>query len=135
MTEGLADEKGRPTEALIRLFRTWGQGGAGLLITGNVQVDRHHLERAGNVVIDEPPDELTSNLLRRWAEAAKANGARVWMQLAHAGRQTPLGVNRNPKAPSAISTGLPKGRFGMPVALTAAEINTLIDRFVQAAVL
>jgi 2,4-dienoyl-CoA reductase-like NADH-dependent reductase (Old Yellow Enzyme family) len=135
MTEGLADEKGRPTEALIRLFRTWGQGGAGLLITGNVQVDRQHLERAGNVVMDEPPGELMSNLLRRWAEAAKANGARVWMQLAHPGRQTPIGVNRHPKAPSAISTGLPKSRFGKPVALTEAEINTLIDRFVQAAVI
>jgi 2,4-dienoyl-CoA reductase-like NADH-dependent reductase (Old Yellow Enzyme family) len=85
--------------------------------------------------MDEPPGELMSNLLRRWAEAAKANGARVWMQLAHPGRQTPIGVNRHPKAPSAISTGLPKSRFGKPVALTEAEINTLIDRFVQAAVI
>src|SRR5215203_2718945 len=81
MTEGLADAKGRPSEALITLFRTWGQGGAGLLITGNVLIDHHHLERAGNVLIDAPPDPLMSNLLRRWAEAAKAQGARVWMQL------------------------------------------------------
>jgi len=135
MTEGLADAQGRPTEALTTLYRTWGQGGAGLLITGNVQVDCHHLERAGNVFIDAPPDRLRSDLLRRWAEAGKANGAKIWMQLAHAGRQTPIGVNRTPKAPSAIGTGLPRARFGMPVALEDAEIGTLIDRFVQAAVI
>ena len=52
MTEGLADAWLRATPALERLYRTWSEGGAGLLITGNVQVDRFDLERPGNVAID-----------------------------------------------------------------------------------
>ena len=49
MTEGLADEHGRPGESLIRLYDLWARSGCGILITGNVQVDRNHLERGGNV--------------------------------------------------------------------------------------
>ena len=52
LTEGLADEYNRATERLDRLYRAWSHGGAGLVITGNVQVDRRYLERPGNVVID-----------------------------------------------------------------------------------
>ena len=51
MTEGLADTQGRASEGLVRLYNAWARGGAGLLITGNVQIDAHHLERPGNVVI------------------------------------------------------------------------------------
>src|SRR5690606_11553526 len=54
MTEGLADPWNRATERHATLYRRWAEGGAGLLITGNVQVDRRHLERPGNVAIDGP---------------------------------------------------------------------------------
>ena len=53
MTEGLADSWLRATPALERLYRTWSEGGSGLLLTGNVQVDRFDLERPGNVAIDQ----------------------------------------------------------------------------------
>ena len=53
MTEGLADAWLRATPALERLYRTWSEGGSGLLLTGNVQVDRFDLERPGNVAIDQ----------------------------------------------------------------------------------
>ena len=55
MTEGLATADGLPTPELERLYRLWSDGGAGILLTGNVQVDRDHLERPGNVVINGPP--------------------------------------------------------------------------------
>ena len=56
MTEGLADAANRATPALETLYRRWANGGAGLLITGNIQIDRRHLERPGNVVIDGAED-------------------------------------------------------------------------------
>ena len=34
-----ADEMNRATPRLERLYRAWSEGGAGLVITGNVQVD------------------------------------------------------------------------------------------------
>ena len=56
MTEGLATAAGVPTPELERLYGIWSDGGAGMLLTGNIQVDADHLERPGNVVIDKQPD-------------------------------------------------------------------------------
>ena len=55
MTEGLADAQGRPTHAHSTLYRTWSEGGTGLLLTGNVMIDGRYLERAGNAVLEERP--------------------------------------------------------------------------------
>ncbi|MDT0618922.1 NADH:flavin oxidoreductase/NADH oxidase family protein [Salinisphaera sp. P385] len=129
MTEGLADNRLRATERHERLYRLWSEGGAGVLITGNVQVDRHCLERAGNVVIDT--DEKREDLAR-WAEAGTANGNHLWMQISHAGRQTPMYINRHPKAPSDVQLKL-LGSYGKPEPLTDAEIRELIERFAVAA--
>lgn len=133
MTEGLADPLGRPTEELERLYRVWGAGGAGMLLSGNVQVDGAHLERPGNVILDKPADGAMIDALRRWTGAAKAGGAQFWAQISHAGRQTMKPVNPHPKAPSAVKLGLPGGQFGEPVALTGDEIRDLIARFASTA--
>ena len=133
MTEGLADADGRATPALERLYRTWGGGGAGLLISGNVIVDAAHREKPGNVVIAAEPDAEARAALARWTAAARAEGAAFWMQISHAGRQTPALVNPTPKAPSPIAVALPGNRFGRPVALTEPEILDLIQRFARAA--
>lgn len=133
MTEGLADPQGLPTPELERLYRVWGAGGAGLLLSGNVHVDADHLERPGNVIVDRPGDGAMLDAMRRWTSAAKAQGARFWAQISHAGRQTMKPVNPHPKAPSAVKLGLPGGQFGEPVALTGTEIAELVRRFAQAA--
>jgi 2,4-dienoyl-CoA reductase-like NADH-dependent reductase (Old Yellow Enzyme family) len=133
MTEGLADIHGRASEDLVRLYRRWGEGGCGLLLTGNVQVDAHHLERPGNVIVAGTANEAAMNALRSWVKAARSHGAGFWMQLAHAGRQTPRPVNRHPKAPSAVPLALPGNQFGAPVALREDEIGKTIDGFVSAA--
>ena len=39
MTEGLADEQNRATQKHVTLYERWAQGGAGILLTGNVQID------------------------------------------------------------------------------------------------
>ena len=133
MTEGLADPLGRPTERHQRLYDAWGRGGAGLLITGNVIIDRDHLERPGNVVIDREPDAAMRSSLRAWAKAARVQGAGLWMQISHAGRQTQRLVNPTPAAPSAVPLGLPGKNFGMPRAMTEDEITSVIARFAIAA--
>ena len=56
MTEGLANPAGVPTAALERLYGLWSDGGAGLLLSGNILVDGDHLERPGNVIIDQQPN-------------------------------------------------------------------------------
>jgi len=133
MTEGLATATGVPTAELERLYGLWSDGGAGMLLSGNIQVDADHLERPGNVVIDREPDAEMRAALASWAKAATRNGNHFWAQISHAGRQTQKMVNPHPKAPSAVKVGLPGGQFGEPVALTVAEIEEIVRRFGVAA--
>ena len=129
MTEGLATADGVPTAELERLYGIWSDGGAGMLLSGNIQVDGDHLERPGNVIIDSQPSAEMQSALASWAKAATRNGNHFWAQISHAGRQTQKIINKTPKAPSAVKLGLPGGQFGEPVALTAEEIAEIVRRF------
>ncbi|MFC3552254.1 NADH:flavin oxidoreductase/NADH oxidase family protein [Lysobacter cavernae] len=133
MTEMVADSRNRATDAHVQIYRAWARSGPGLMLTGNVQVDYHNLEHPGNVVIQGKQDAEQLAALRRWSAAAKEHGNHIWMQIAHAGRQTNRFVNPTPKAPSAIPLAIPGVRFGTPVALTHDEIVELIGRFADAA--
>ncbi len=131
MSEVLADrETGAPSDALIRVYERWGRGGAGLLITGNVMVDPGGRGEPGNVVVT---DRRHLAALARWASAAQAHGARLWMQLNHAGRQSPRRLAREPVAPSAVPMQGFAGMFARPRALTEPEILAIIARFATAA--
>lgn len=129
MTEGLATPDGVPTAELERLYGLWSDGGAGMLLSGNIQIDRDHLERPGNVVIDREPDAAMQAALSSWAKAATRNGNHFWAQISHAGRQTMKMINPHPKAPSPVKLGLPGGQFGEPVALQSEEITEIVRRF------
>ncbi|MEL0192567.1 MAG: NADH:flavin oxidoreductase, partial [Halieaceae bacterium] len=131
MTEGLADPLGQATPALTQLYGLWSDGGAGLLLSGNVQIDGDHLERPGNVIIDSEPGEEAMSALRRWAEAGTRGGNHFWAQISHAGRQCQKMVNPHPKAPSAVKLGLPGGQFGEPVAMSEADIEAVIAGFAR----
>lgn len=133
MTEGLADETNRSTRRLETLYRRWATGGAGLLLTGNVQIDRRYLERPGNVAIDGPQDASAMRALEAFAASSTGTGAEIFVQLSHAGRQTPIYVNKSPVAPSAAPLDLPGGQFGAPRALQADEIEDVVQRFAFAA--
>lgn len=133
MTEGLATPQGLPTPELETLYGLWSEGGAGMLLSGNIIIDADHLERPGNVVIDKTPDAAMHKALKQWAHAATRGGNHFWAQISHAGRQTQKPVNPHPKAPSPVKLGLPGGQFGEPVALTVPEIEEIVRRFGECA--
>lgn len=131
MTEGLADSMNRVTDRHLTLYRRWARGGSGLMLTGNVLVDRAHLERPGNIAID---DNGGLAELRALAQAGTSEGAQFWMQINHPGRQTPAALNPKPLAPSAIPLVNPAGvPFGEPQEMTEAQIEDVIERFVRVA--
>ena len=134
MTEGLAHSDGTASEELERLYGIWSDGGSGILLSGNIQVDGDHLERPGNVIVDSKLSDEAFAALQRMAAAGTRNGNHLWAQISHAGRQTQKIVNPSPKAPSAVRLRLPQSQFGEPVALTAEEIESIIERFVACAV-
>ncbi len=130
MTEGLADPWLRATARHVTLYRRWSEGGAGLLLTGNVMIDRNVLERPGNVAIDRNGGFAQ---LKAWAQAGTVGGNHLWMQLSHAGRQSPRYVTGEPLGPSAVQLRL-AGNYARPRALREDEILDFIQRFARAAV-
>ena len=140
MSEHLAEADHTPGPLLQRLYQRWAQGGAALLLTGNVMIDRVSLENDRNVVLDD------ESPLKPFVELARAThlGApsgqpvRIWVQLNHPGRQVPRAINPEPVAPSGgVAVDLLRNvkAFGEPRELRAAEIDALIERFAQAAAL
>src|SRR5246127_2777905 len=128
MEEAMADGSQLPDERLVSLYRRWGAGGAGLLITGNVMVHAEALTGPGGVVLDEraPLEPFV-----RWAEAGKAGGAAMGMQITPPARQVQAAMPGVVWAPSAVAVELGKHSklFGKPVAMTEAQIGETVDRF------
>ncbi|MCX2743609.1 NADH:flavin oxidoreductase/NADH oxidase family protein [Mangrovivirga sp. M17] len=129
MTERISDVDFSPTIGHERLYSDWSETGAGLLITGNVVIDRNHLESAGNVCFDR--EEMIPKL-KRWSKAGTKNGNHFWVQISHSGRQTNIFNAVRPKAPSEVQ--LKKlGLFGKPREMSEEDIEQVINGFVRAA--
>ena len=129
MTEGLADARDNPTIDHHRLYSTWARGGAAILFTGNIMIDRRYLERAGNVVVE---DASVLPYLREWVKTVHDGGSQLWAQISHPGRQCPRLVNATPLAPSEVQLNI-IGNFARPRAVDESDIQNIIQRFANAA--
>ncbi|MEH6785208.1 MAG: NADH:flavin oxidoreductase/NADH oxidase family protein [Alcanivorax jadensis] len=134
MSEALGTIDNHVTPALERLYGRWAQGGTGLLITGNIMIDRNHTGEPRNVVLE---DERDMALLKRWADAGKNQGNDIWVQLNHPGKQIPrMLASGDTLAPSAVPFGKElKSAFKTPRALTEDEIFDIIRRFATSSAL
>ncbi|WP_075791767.1 NADH:flavin oxidoreductase/NADH oxidase family protein [Massilia putida] len=134
MEENLADADHAPSDELIRLYRTWAEGDVGLMITGNVMVDRRAMTGPGGVVLESGQHRAR---FEQWAAAARSRGAQVWMQVNHPGRQMPAALGQETIAPSAVAMDMGKfsKQFTPPKEMTEAEILEVKRRFVETAVL
>ena len=130
MTEGLADANDNATERHETLYGRWSDGGAGMLLTGNVMVDRRYLERPGNVVVDGNGGR---DALRRWASAGTRAGNHLWMQISHPGRQCTRMSSSNPVSPSSEKLQGMMGLMAPPRAMETWEIDDAIVRFARVA--
>jgi 2,4-dienoyl-CoA reductase-like NADH-dependent reductase (Old Yellow Enzyme family) len=129
LSESLGERDGGPSQKLERLYSRWAGGRYGLVVTGNVMVDRRHLGEPGNVVIE---DDRHLDRLRGWASGFQDGGTPLWMQVNHPGRQANALVGRHrPVAPSAIQAKVPGA--SKPRALADAEIREIVDRYASAA--
>lgn len=134
MEENMADGEHAPSAALIRLYQRWADGGAGLLITGNVMVDGHAMTGPAGVVLESA---RYGERFAAWSAAARSRGAQVWMQLNHPGRQMPAALGQATMAPSAIAMQLGSfsRQFALPRAMSETDIAAVRERFVASALL
>lgn len=125
LSEGLGTRDHGPDERLERLYARWASGDYGLVVTGNVMVDRRYLGEPGNVVLENDRD---LDAFQRWAKTAQDGGSPIWMQLNHPGRQAnPITTDGPTVAPSAIRLDIPG--IPTPRELTDTEIRDIIERF------
>ncbi|WP_372779870.1 NADH:flavin oxidoreductase/NADH oxidase family protein [Litorivivens sp.] len=132
MEENMADERMGPSKALMQLYQAWADGGAGLLISGNVMVDRRAMTGPGGVVLE---DDHQLDKFKRWAAIGRSRGAQFWMQINHPGRQMQNNLGQETWAPSAVSLdmgGFSK-RFDTPKAMSEGKIADVIKRFIRTA--
>ncbi|UVM24935.1 NADH:flavin oxidoreductase/NADH oxidase family protein [Pseudomonas sp. B21-021] len=134
MEENLADRDQAPSRELFRLYQAWADGGAGLLLTGNVMIDRRAMTGPGGVVLE---DERHLERFLQWAEIARSGGAQVWVQLNHPGRQTFANMGQQALAPSAVALemGSFSKLFAEPKPMTEDDIEEVIQRFAKSAAL
>ena len=130
MTERIAKGDNLANQGHINLYDMWADGDIGILLTGNVQVDRRNLEGPANVVIDKNNYKNQLGTLKEWSAAGTKNNTQLWMQISHAGRQTPGEINSSPMAPSNIRLNIPGKNYGTPVPMTEEDILDVIEKFV-----
>lgn len=132
MEENMADLNQAPSRALKQLYKAWADGEPGLLLTGNVMIDRRAMTGPGGVAL-ENEEHLDS--FREWADVARAKGVHFWVQLSHPGRQTMANLGQQALAPSAIAMDLGSfsKMFATPRAMTDEDIQNVIQRFATSA--
>lgn len=98
MSDSLGDGCGNPTDAQIRLYQRWADGGVGAMIIGEVQGSPHFAEKPGNLVLHANSDHA---LFKELARKGASNDAQLWLQLGHAGAMAHPPIS-TPKGPSVI---------------------------------
>lgn len=132
MEENMANVNFAPSEQLIRLYQAWAEGGAGLLISGNVMVDRLAMTGPGGAVLE---NEQQLKSFKQLAQVGRSQGAQFWLQINHPGRQMPGDLGQQTWAPSnvAVELGNLSKHFNPPREMTPEKIQDVIERFINTA--
>jgi 2,4-dienoyl-CoA reductase-like NADH-dependent reductase (Old Yellow Enzyme family) len=126
--EGMCDRDGRPTEKLISFYRELAEGGIGLIVSGYTFVSPEGKQLPGKMGIHT--DDFKGDY-EHLTSAVHDAGARIAIQLVHAGGQTDArNAGRQPLAPSAVQVDqFPE----IPAELTVDDISDIVTAFGEGA--
>jgi len=127
--EGLADQRGMPTDEQFQFYKGFIDGGIGLVITGYAGIMQSGKSALFHMTMIDS-DELIP-LHRKLTENIHRIGGKIVLQIAHCGRQTWSSETGEPLlAPSAIPCGFYRE---MPKEMSEKDIHTVIENFANAA--
>ena len=127
--EGMADEKGFPTENLKKLYIRLAKGEVGAIITGYAAIQADGKSSLFAMSMIDSDDSIPA--YQEITRAVHEYGTPIIMQIAHCGRQTRSKSTGLPTvAPSAIRDTFYSE--DMPKELSEDKINQIIDNFVSA---
>ena len=129
--------RGIPSKNLINLYKRWGEGETGTILTGNVMIEYDQLEAAGNPIIPRTSKFSGEHFeaFKEMATEGKKHGCLMVAQVSHPGRQVQEKIQKNPISASDVQL---KGNimgmeFAKPRAATSEDIHKVIDGFAHAA--
>ena len=129
--------RGIPMKSLINVYKRWGEGGLGTILTGNIMIDLDQLEAAGNPIIPRGAEFAGERFdaFKDLATEGKKHGSLMIGQLSHPGRQVESRIQKDPVSASDVQL---KGdvmgmTFEKPHPATSDEIERIIDGFAHAA--
>ncbi|KAK8161784.1 hypothetical protein IWX90DRAFT_388392 [Phyllosticta citrichinensis] len=129
--------RGIPSKTLINLYRRWGEGGYGVIVTGNTFFEPEHLEAMGNPIIpkDAPFEGPRFEAFKEMAEVSKKEGSLILIQVSHAGRQVWDAIQPNPISASdvQIEKQVMGMNFGKPRPATQEDIDGIIEGYAHTA--
>ena len=124
----MADDEGRVTAAEVKLYRDLAEGEVGLILTGHAFVQPSGQASPRQMAVFD--DRFVEGLSRIPA-SVHGSASRVFLQIAHAGRQTkPKLCGCVPVSPSPVYD--PSSKV-LPRELTGDEVRGLVADFVSAA--
>ncbi|KAF1844937.1 FMN-linked oxidoreductase [Cucurbitaria berberidis CBS 394.84] len=131
------EARGVPSKNLANVYRRWGEGEFGVILTGNVMIEYDHLEAAGNPIIPRgaPYQGERFEGFKEIATQAKKHGSLIVAQVSHPGRQVADNIQKNPISASDVQL---KGdvmgmTFAKPRAATEEDIKNITEGFAHAA--
>lgn len=98
MSDSLGNGEGDPTDAQIRLYERWAEGGVAISFIGEVHGDPRYPEKPGNLVLGPESDQQALGALTR---RGRSENTHLWAQLGHAGALSHSPISQ-PKGPSAL---------------------------------
>lgn len=131
------EARGIPSKNLINVYKRWGEGQLGTILTGNIMVEFDQLEAAGNPIIPRgcPFSGERFEAFKRLAAESKKHGSLIIGQVSHPGRQCEQRIQKNPISASDVQLeGEVMGmQFAKPHPATEDEIGCVIEGFAHAA--
>ena len=127
--EGLADDSGRVTPQLTRIYEELAEGEVGLIISSYLYIQAVGKQAVGQIGVDT---DASIPGLSKLAREVHARGGKIVGQVVHCGGQADRRQNGGlqPMAPSALES---PGYREVPLELTAREIDEVISDFAAAA--
>ncbi|KAH7087379.1 hypothetical protein FB567DRAFT_344677 [Paraphoma chrysanthemicola] len=131
------EARGIPSKNLINVYRRWGEGEFGVILTGNLMIEYDHLEAAGNPIIPRgaPYEGERFEAFKELATQSKKHGSLIVGQVSHPGRQVASNIQKHPISASDVQLeGNVMGMtFEKPRAATDEDIKNIIEGFAHAA--
>ncbi|KAI1871141.1 hypothetical protein JX265_006181 [Neoarthrinium moseri] len=132
------EKNGIPTENLERVYKKWGEGGCGLILTGSIMLYGDHLESIGDPVVSphHPYHGPRFEGFKAVAQAGKANGSLMLAQVNHPGRlcvfqESPVSSSDVPVIKNGTGDGI--YQYKPPHPASIEDIHRIIGAFAHVA--